>query len=409
MEKRFPRLRRAAGWGTAAFMGVQAGAIAALLVGDSLRRRNRSPYRFPTTPPTPTPAGEDELTVYTAGTDLYEAMLREIRNAESTIYFETYIWKSDSVGRKFKQALIDAADRGVQVYVAYDEFANLVVPRKFFQLPDNIRVHRHPAVPIVWSPRSWGRDHRKLCIVDDKVAFIGGYNIGATYADQWRDTHTKLTGPSVLELANAFVDFWNMHRQPTQPQIDSPRHRPWNVLTKVHRNVPRLQVYPIRNMYLEAIDRAAERIWLTHAYLIPDEDLVTALTEAVRRGVDVRIIVPAESNHVVADWLARGYYSKWLRTGVRLFLYQGAMVHSKTATIDGTWSTIGTANMDRLSLWGNYEINLEVTDPNVAQQMENIFNVDLSNCVELLPETWEKRSAIAKATELILAPWRPVF
>ena len=162
-------------------------------------------------------------------------------------------------------------------------------------------------------------------------------------------------------------------------------------------------------MYLEAIDRASERIWLTHAYLIPDEDLVAALRAAVNRGVDVRIIVPARSNHVVADWLSRGYYSRLLQSGVRLFLYQAAMVHSKTGTIDGHWSTIGTANLDRLSLWGNYEVNLEITDKGVAHHMEAVFQVDQSNCIELTETRWEQRSWIAKATEAFLSPWRPLF
>ena len=142
-------------------------------------------------------------------------------------------------------------------------------------------------------------------------------------------------------------------------------------------------VYPIRGMYLEAIDRASHHIYLTHAYLIPDTDMLSALIRAARRGVDVRIIIPAESNHIVADWLSRGFYGQLLRGGVRLLLYQGAMVHAKTATIDGQWSTIGTANIDRLSLLGNYEINMEVFNADVARQMEEIFAIDSTNTVEL--------------------------
>jgi len=162
-------------------------------------------------------------------------------------------------------------------------------------------------------------------------------------------------------------------------------------------------------MYLEAIDRASERIWFTHAYLIPDEDLIRALRDACRRGVDVRIIVPAVSNHVVADWLSRGFYTTLLEAGIKLYLFQGAMVHAKTATIDGSWSTIGTANIDRLSLWGNYEINLEIADPHVAERMEEIFLTDQSNTVQLNEERWARRSWVAKLTELFLSPLRPLF
>ena len=136
---------------------------------------------------------------------------------------------------------------------------------------------------------------------------------------------------------------------------------------RAHRNVPRQLVFPIRNMYLEAIDRAADHIYLTAAYFIPDHDILQALKEARARGVDVRILVPEVSNHVVADWLSRGFYGELLRSGVRIFRYHDAMVHAKTATIDGRWSTVGTANIDRLSLTGNYEINLEILDDDLAE------------------------------------------
>jgi len=168
-------------------------------------------------------------------------------------------------------------------------------------------------------------------------------------------------------------------------------------------------VYPIRGMYLEAIDRASDHIYLTHAYLIPDEDMLSALTRAAKRGVDVRIIVPAESNHIVADWLSRGFYRQLLHEGIRLYLYQNAMVHAKTATIDGQWSTVGTANLDRLSLQGNYEINIEVYDPGVARQMEEIFAIDSSNTVELTLEAWGRRHAMVKFSETVLTPLRPLL
>jgi cardiolipin synthase A/B len=173
--------------------------------------------------------------------------------------------------------------------------------------------------------------------------------------------------------------------------------------------MPRNMVYPIRGMYLNAIDRASRHIYLTHAYFIPDQDILTGLARAARRGVDVRIIIPAESNHIVADWLSRGFYSQLLRNGVRLFLYQGAMVHAKTATIDGQWSTIGTANIDRISLLGNYEINMEVFNPAVARQMEEIFEIDSSNTIELTLADWQRRHAMVKFSETVLSPLRPLL
>ena len=168
-------------------------------------------------------------------------------------------------------------------------------------------------------------------------------------------------------------------------------------------------MFPIRGMYIEAINRASTNIWMTSAYFIPDADFVEALTNAARRGVDVRLLVPLKSNHVVADWLSRGYFSQLLGAGVRIFRFKDAMVHAKTSTVDGTWSTIGTANVDRLSLQGNYEINVEVIDEALAKALEEIFAVDESNSLELTGGEWEARDLHRKFTEFVLAPLRPLL
>jgi cardiolipin synthase A/B len=393
-----------------AVAAVQGATIATLLVVDHRRKRNRAPAIFPRLPPRSVTVGGSEVTLYTYGEDLYYDMLGAIRQAKTEIFFETFIWKADEIGQAFKTALIEAAERGVKVYVVFDEFANLVVPRSFFTFGALVQVRRHPLITLsLRIPRNSGRDHRKLLVVDHDAAFLGGFNIGSLYATDWRDTHARLTGDIVWDLRNAFVDFWNLSPGRHRPALPDIGAISWQSNIRVHRNVPRNMVYPIRGMYLEAIDRASNRVYLTHAYLIPDEDMLNALLRAARRGVDVRIIVPAESNHIVADWLSRGFYGQLLNSGVRLLLYQGAMVHAKTATIDGQWSTIGTANLDRLSLLGNYEINIEVYDAGVARQMEEIFAIDSSNTVELTSEKWHRRHAMVKFSETVLTPLRPLL
>ena len=393
-----------------AVVAVQGATLLALVVVDHRRKKLRKPATFPRLPPRSVTVGSSEVTVYTYGEDLYRDMLDAIGQAKSRIFFETFIWKGDAVGQAFKDALIDAASRGVKVYVVFDEFANLVVPRSFFALPKNIAVRRHPLIASGFRfPRNTGRDHRKVLVVDDIVAFLGGYNIGSLYATDWRDTHARLTGDIVWDVQNAFIDYWNLwsgRRRAALPDFGSAS---WQPEIRIHRNMPRNVVYPIRGMYLNAIDRASHHIYMTHAYFIPDTDILSALVRAARRGVDVRIIIPAESNHIVADWLSRGFYNQLLRNGVRLLLYQGAMVHAKTATIDGQWSTIGTANIDRISLQGNYEINMEVFNPGVAQQMEEIFAIDSSNIVELTLDDWKRRHAMVKFSETVLTPLRPLL
>ena len=389
---------------------VQAATIGTLMVVDHRRKKLRAPAIFPRLPPRSVTVGGSEVTLYTYGEDLYYDMLGAIKQAKKQIFFETYIWKSDEVGQAFKTALIEAADRGVKVHVVFDEFANLVVPPVFFTFPRNVEVRRHPLISnSLRVPRNSGRDHRKILVVDDDAAFLGGFNIGSLYATEWRDTHARLTGDVVWDVHNAFIDYWNLHAGRRRTSLPDVGAITWQSEIRVHRNVPRNMVYPIRGMYLEAIDRASDHVYLTHAYLIPDEDMLNALTRAAKRGVDVRIIVPAESNHIVADWLSRGFYGQLLRAGIRLFLYQGAMVHAKTATIDGQWSTIGTANLDRLSLLGNYEINIEIYDAAVARQMEEIFAIDSSNTVELTSAEWHRRHAMVKFSETVLTPLRPLL
>ncbi|QZY30829.1 phospholipase D-like domain-containing protein [Nocardioides coralli] len=387
-------------------------------VVDSYRRRGKKPKPFPVTPPRTVEVGESggEVTTYTYGQDLFDAMLAAIEGARRQILFETYIWKGDAVGERFKRALAEAAARGVEVHCIYDSFANLVVSPRFKRFPRSMKVLPYPVYNAGWRVldlRRYGRDHRKILVVDDTVGFVGGYNIGAAYATEWRDTHIRITGPAVWDLKRAFADFWNLNRRRLLGTSERPllleTASEWEPRFRVHRNVPRLWMFPIRNMYLEAINRARDRIWITQAYFLPDPDFVDELVAAAQRGVDVRLLVPLKSNHVVADWISRGYYDELLRGGIRILRYQGAMVHAKTATVDGTWTTVGTANIDRLSLTGNYEVNVEVIDDSLAHVMEEIFRTDESNCLELTLHEWEARDLHRRFTEALLRPFRPLL
>lgn len=397
-------------------LGLQIGLAVALSLVDSYRRRGKKPKPFPVTVPETVAVGVGEITTYTFGRDLYDDMLAAIDGARKQILFETYIWKGDEIGWKFKTALTAAAERGVDVHCVYDGFANMVVSPAFKRFSPRLKVLRYPVLAFglrFWDLRRYGRNHRKILVVDDEVAFLGGYNIGSAYATEWRDTHVRVTGPAVWDLKRAIADFWNLNRHHRLRRDDRPllveTASTWDPQIRVHKNIPRQWSFPIRSMYLEAIERASRNIWLTTAYFLPDQDFVDALAEAARRGVDVRVLLPLKSNHIVADWISRGYYGQLLGAGVRVLRFRDAMVHAKTATIDGSWSTVGTANIDRLSLQGNYEINLEVIDASFAAAMEKVFAVDESNCLELTLDEWEARDLNRKFTESFLAPLRPLL
>jgi cardiolipin synthase A/B len=389
---------------------------AALIIIDSWRKRSRSQGYFVSLrgePPVKIgDAHETAVQLYTYGEDLYQAMLEAIEQARERVCLETYIWKDDRIGGKFKATLERAAKRGVKVFVIYDAFANLVVPASFKHFIPAMYVLRYPLIPSILHPfqlSTYARDHRKILIADGNIAFIGGYNLGDTYANEWRDTHARLSGPGALEIENAFIDFWNANRTKTLPLIPDRPERSWDPHLSIHRNDPTAMIYPIRTTYLEAIDRAHHHIYLTNAYFLPDRILLQALLSAARRGVQVRILLPAVSNHIVVDWLSHDYYQECLQAGVDLLLYQKAMVHAKTATIDGVWSTVGTANLDRLSLVGNFEINAEIFNPDVAQQMEKIFLEDASHALKLDLKEWQQRPWYRKWSEKALHRLRPLL
>lgn len=402
-----------AGMAVGGVAATQAGVASAVLAIDSMRKKREVDVaQLSYTPPWSTTAANSVLTTYTYGADLYADMLASIDEAREEIFLETFIWKDDLIGQQFKAAITAAADRGVRVFVVYDGWANLVVPRRFKRFAEPIHVLRFPVVRpgiVTLNLRDSGRDHRKLLVVDRRVGYVGGYNIGSLYATQWRDTHLRLEGPAVWELSNAFVDFWNHYRKPHQPTLDDYGTPQWDPRIEAHLNAPSHLLYPVRGMYLDAINRASKRIWITQGYFIPDGDLLTALKTSALRGIDVRVIMPADSNHVIADWLARGYFTELLTAGVRLFRYRDAMVHAKTITVDGQWCSVGTANIDRLSLRGNFEVNLGIYDAAQAEHLERVFTADLENCHELTLDQWRTRGPIMRLTERVLAPLHPLF
>jgi len=351
--------------------------------------------------------GDNHLLIYDYGRNLYDDMLAAIGDARESIYLETYIWKGDEVGQQFKDALERKAAEGVKVYVIFDRFANTVVPRSFKTFSPAMHVLEYQSIIRPWEvldPRRFALDHRKMLVVDGTIGFIGGYNLGSLYATSWRDTHLRIEGPATADLAQSFIDFWNEHtiRQPSVKMHYPRRFDP--LINIIGTNALRL-TFPIRDTYIEAIDRAEHSIYLSNAYFVPDGVLVSALKDAAKRGVDVRLLVPWVSNHIVVDWLARGLFTECLQAGIRIFGYQD-MLHAKTCTIDRVWSTIGTANLDRLSAVGNYEINAVIYDESIACQMEDLFNSDTTNAFEITLEQWIKRAWYQKFAERLLSPFR---
>lgn len=402
------RLRTIAPWAAAGLACAVPLTIGASMAIDLVQKRGRKQRKAPRPGTFHARVEDSDLSIYTDGSTLYDDMLDEIESATESIQMETFIWKNDEVGQKFIDAFNAAAERGVDIHLIYDGFANLTIPRSFYdQLDESIKVLRLPATRNLWKGpvRQSGFNHSKILVIDDDVAFVGGFNIGSLYARHWRDTHLKAAGPGTWGLRQSIAQVWNEFHD-SDEQIEWVKPTAWESKLRVSANLPIQLVYPIRAMYINAFERAQDRIWLTTPYFIPDQQLLKALIDAAARGVDVRVMVPQESNHVLGDYLSRGFFEEMLRSEVTVLLYEAAMIHSKIATVDGKWSTIGTANIDRLSLSFNYETNVEVIDPDFAAEVEKTFLSDAEHS-SVLGRDWLDRHPVAHVVEAALRPMRP--
>jgi cardiolipin synthase len=399
------------GCGIMLFLQVLISAV--LLVIAALRNRKKHEHSFPHEDFDEVRLGENCLKLYSYGGSLYDDMLTAIDSAQESIYWETYIWKDDKAGWEFKKHLTKKAEEGVDVYIIFDHFGNLVVPRKFKSFHPCIHVLEYQPVKSIWhifDPRYYSLDHRKILVIDGHTSFIGGYNIGSRYENSWRDTHLRICGPASAELAQSFTDFWNRFC-PHGKNNCITRHyqRKFDPFIVLHGNDAQRLTFPIRDMYIEAISKAEHTILLSNAYFIPDHILLNALKDAAGRGINVQILVPWHSNHILADWISHSYFSECLEAGIHVLGYRHTMLHAKTCTIDSQWSTVGTANLDRLSSIGNYELNVEIYSAEFAHQMELLFACDTTNRFELTLEQWSHRSWYTKLSERILKPLRFVM
>ena len=358
-------------------------------------------------------AGDERLKLYLDYEGLYEAMIEEIEGAQERIFIETFVWKDDEIGRRFVDALAKKAREGVEVYAAFDAMGSF--PASSERFPEEIHAMRFrplsPRRPASFlNPYNYIRSHRKTLAVDGRVAFLGGWNIADVYRTHWRDTQVRVRGDLAREVEEAFAGFWNENRPEDLPEVSlaGDEERDWNPAAVLRINDPTRGLFPIRAMFLGPMNRAKRHIYLTSVYFTPAREIKNGLIDAAKRGVDVQILIPRQSSYVLADWLARRHFEELLRAGVRIFEYdEHYVIHSKTVTIDGVWSTVGSANVDSLSLFGLHEVSLEIYSERFASRMEEVFELDKTNAEEVTLESWESRSLPHKLVEKALAPMKP--
>jgi len=322
----------------------------------------------------------------------FDAWIEAIDAARRYVHFENYILRNDRVGRVFRDALVRKAKEGVQVRVLYDWMGCWATPRRFWrpfrEAGVEVRAFNRPSVRDPFGVLQ--RDHRKMVCVDGTVAFIGGFCVGEEWAGDgknppWRDTGVEIQGPAASVCARAFERIW---REIGTPVSDEVRSDPDSVDALGETPVWIIEGEPWRSrVYRETqliAAAAQDRIWITDPYFVAPFPMTEALTAAARDGVDVRILLPANNNWPWVGSLSRGGYRGLLRAGVRLFEWQGPMIHAKTMVADGIWSRVGSSNMNSASLLGNWEIDVGVLDERLAAQMEGLYLADLASAVEIV-------------------------
>ena len=361
------------------------------------------------------------------GPQTYQAMMAAIRAAHDHINMETYILDDDEVGQRFAEALIARQRDGVQVNLIRDSVGTLGTPREFFtRLSDaGINVLEFNPVNPVTAKAGWQvnqRDHRKLLIVDGSIAFLGGINISSVYsggslrrqskvrpggASPWRDTDLRIEGPVVAELQKLFIDGWAGQKGPplAARHYFPPLKAKGNELVRAIGSSPEDPYSLIYVTLISALRSAQSEIWLTNAYFVPDPQLLAALKEAVARGVDVRLLLPNHTDSWLVFHAGRAYYSELLKAGVKLYQRRDALLHVKTAVIDGVWSTVGSTNLDWRSFLHNHEVNAVVLGNGFGERMRAAFLADLANSDAIALEQWRHRPLNDRARELLGRLW----
>jgi cardiolipin synthase len=370
----------------------------------------------------------NKVTLLFDGPRTIAAMTAAVAAAKDSINLETYLFDQDPLGMKFAEQLISKQKQGVQVNIIYDCLGTLGTPQAFFDRLQAAGIRLLPFQPVspmhrLWRWRLNNRDHRKILVVDGKVAFAGGVNITAAYLSSslfrahsrrsaaigWRDTHLQIEGPAVAALQWLFLDNWS-----SQKEGEVPDRAYYPDLAKTGDKVLRVlssqpgSNHEIFKAYYLAMEGASRSIHITAAYFVPDGQILKSLMAAAKRGVDVKLILPNKSDSWLATQAGHSFYTRMFAAGIRIFELRTAVLHAKTAVIDGNWSTVGSTNMDMRSFLHNKEVNVVVVGDGFGKEMEAAFQDDLKDSDEVTAGRWAHRTAGQRCKEWLarlLAYW----
>lgn len=359
----------------------------------------------------PTPIQEN---IFLEGSSFFQACLQDIHAAKKTIDIEMYIFSNDNLGNKIADALYEAAKRGVKVRILIDGAGSPLwggtVDKKLEDAGAQVRIFH----PFPWGFWQWSRskirlpfilkiiylilkinsrNHRKVFMFDNAIAYVGSFNISDCHIDKdhqgnvWRDTGIRLQHVDLKPLLDAFEGVWN-HRDPQERIKEIFRHVNTNPIFRLNNSWHRRRIL-YKNL-LRRITQCKQRIWITNAYFVPDNILLKKLKDAASRNVDVRILLPQKSDIFIMPWASMTFYSSLLKAGVRIFEYTPSMLHAKTLMLD-EWTIVGSSNLNHRSLLHDLEIDVNIQLPASKQQIEQQFLQDLTQTKEIHLEYWQER------------------
>ena len=340
------------------------------------------------------PFKNNETEIYTSGYEFFPSLLMEIGKAEHHIHLDTFIIASDPLGQIVADALIDKARQGVEVRVIYDDVGSWKTKNRFFDRmrAEGIKVYAFMPVrfPVFTSKVNY-RNHRKICVIDGEVGFIGGMNIANRYVKgikklAWRDTHVKITGAAVYGLQRAFlVDWFFVSRELITNHVYYP-------VSKVTENDSLIQIvtssptslWPeIEQGYVRVLTSAKQYVYMETPYFLPTDPILFAMRTAALSGVDVRLMIPYETDTKIVEWASRTYVLATVKAGVKVYLYKAGFNHSKLLVADDSIATIGSTNVDFRSFENDFEANAFFYDKKIALEVKDIFLKDQEESVAL--------------------------
>ena len=352
----------------------------------------------------------NKVTRFITGADKFEALVRDIRQAKEFIHLEYYIWRGDKLGTRLVEELTKKAEEGVEVRLLYDGMGNSRLPKDFFD-----KLHAAGGYTAAFLPpfivRINYRNHRKLCIIDGKVGYIGGFNVGDEYLGivkrygPWRDTHLRVVGDAIDQMQIRFIKDWNFTTRYGAVQLEQRyfplREQTEGIRMQIVSSGPDTKWHNVHNGYFKMINEAEHHIYLTTPYFVPDDGIFEALRVAALSGLDVRILIPGNPDHFFVYWASMSYLGQLLEAGVRCYQYERGFIHSKSLCIDGKMSSVGTANMDIRSFDLNFEVNAFLYDAAFTRELEQDFLNDLKSSVEITREWYYRRRWWFKVKEAV--------